>query len=98
MASLTNIEIINKLKPIESKIKAKNTFYREDIQLALNAIWGQGLSPDKKKEILSAMIGRTGVKIERSFYSSRIQNYEYGDRTYAFLDDLDTYRGIRERQ
>ncbi len=97
MATLTDLQIEEKLKNIENKIKAKNDFTREDIQNSLNAIYGYGFSPADKKDILKAMIKRTNVKIEGVFYTPRIRSMDYGDKTYSFLSDLETYRGIRER-
>ncbi len=94
---LTDLQIEEKLKKIETNIKAKNDFTREDIQNSLNAIWGNGFSVERKKEILTAMIKRSNVKIEGAFYSPRIRSYDYGDKTYSFLSDIETYRGIRER-
>jgi len=97
MASLSDIETEEKLKKIENSIKARNTFTREDIQNSLNAIWGYGFSIERKKEILTAMIKRSNVKIEGAFYSPRIRSNDYGDKTYSFLSDIESYRGIRER-
>ena len=94
---LTDLQIEEKLKKIETNIKAKNDFTREDIQNSLNAIWGNGFSIERKKEILTAMIKRSNVKIEGAFYSPRIRAYDYGDKTYSFLSDIETYRGVRER-
>ena len=97
MAILTDLQIEDKLKSIENKIKSKNDFTREDIQNSLNAIWGNGFSVERKKEILTAMIKRSGVKIEGAFYQPRIRSYGYGDKTYSFLSDIESYRGVRER-
>ena len=93
----TDLQIEEILKNIEKKIKAKNDFTREDIQNSLNVIYGYGFSIDRKKEILTAMIKRSNVKIEGAFYSPRIRSYGYGDKTYSFLSDILSYRGVRER-
>jgi hypothetical protein len=96
--ALTDIEIIEKLLPIEKRIRAKNDFSREDVQLSLNAIWGKGFSPDRKKQILKEMITRTGVKKIgiKTLYTPRAGLIE-GDKTMDFLSDLMSYQGVKER-
>ncbi len=98
MVSITDSEIVEKLKLMENKIKSKQNFSREDIQNCLNAVWGYGLSPNRKKEILKDMIVRTGVKKIglKTLYTPRVGLVE-GDKTLDFLSDLLSYRGVRER-
>jgi len=99
MAKLTEIEIQNKFKDIENKIKAKNNFTRTDIQEALNGIKGYGYSPDYKKEKLKEMIGRTGVKVIgiRTLYEPR-GNLKEEDKTMDFLKDIYSYSDVIERK
>jgi len=99
MAKLTEIEIQNKFKDIENKIKAKNNFTRTDIQEALNGIKGYGFSPDYKKEKLKEMIGRTSVKVigTRTILTPRDDLKEV-DKTMDFLKDIYSYSGVIERK
>lgn len=97
MADITLKYIQDKLKPVEKKIKAKMNFSREDVQLALNAIRGLGLSPDLKKQILTDLINGIGIKKIgiRTLYTPRIDLKEV-DKTMEFLSDLYSYRGVVE--
>ena len=99
MIKITEIEIQNKLKDIENKIKAKNNFTRADIQESLNKIRGYGFSPDYKKEKLSEMVTRTGIKDIgiRTIYTPR-EGLKEEDKTLAFLSDIYSYTGVIERQ
>ena len=98
MAALNDIQVAEKLLPIEKRIRNMNNFSRADVQDSLNAIWGNGYSPDKKKEILKDMIARTGVKNIgiRTLYTPRAGLTE-GDKTMDFLSDLMSYSGVKER-
>lgn len=98
MEKLSDLEIERKLEPIAKKIKAKNDFSRADVQEALNRIYGQGLSPDRKKEILKKMIEGTGIKKIglKTLYTPR-EDFREEDKTLKFLDDLYSYRGVVER-
>lgn len=98
MPKLTEIEIQNKFKNIEKKIKAKNNFTRADVQEALNKIRGYGFSPDYKKEKLKEMIERTGIKDIgiRTLYQPR-GDLKEEDRTNDFLRDIYSYIGVIER-
>lgn len=88
-----------KLKPIEDKIKFKNSINRSEIQDALDMIKGQGLSPDSKKAILKSMVGRTGVKKIgiRTILKPR-DDIEEEDTTYAFIGDIFSYKGVIEKE
>ena len=90
---------MEKLKPIEDKIKFKKSINRSDIQDALDMIKGQGLSPDSKKAILKSMVGRTGVKKVgiRTILKPR-DDIEEVDNTYAFLGDIYSYKGVIEKE
>ena len=99
MAKLTEIEIQNKFKNIENRIKTKNNFTRADIQEALNGIRGYGFSPDFKKEKLKEMIGRTGIKDIgiRTIFEPR-GNLKEVDKTMDFLKDIYSYSDVIERK
>jgi hypothetical protein len=96
---LTEAGIKIKLQDIESKIKQKNNFSREDVQTALNAIRGYGFSVDRKKEILKDMIARAGIKIIglKTLYTPR-QGLTETDKTLDFLSDIYSYHGVIERE
>lgn len=97
MTTLSDLEIKNKLKPIEDKIKFRKDFTRTDIQNALNEIYGQGLSPDNKCQILKSMVGRTGIKKIgiRTVYKPR-EDLKEVDKTYDFIKDIYSYKGVLE--
>lgn len=99
MSKPTEIEIQNKFKDIEKRIRAKKTFTRADIQEALDKIKGQGYSPDYKKQKLSEMIGRTEVKIigMKTVLEPR-GNLEEVDKTNDFLKDIYSYSDVIERK
>ncbi|MFA5151501.1 MAG: hypothetical protein WC554_02960 [Clostridia bacterium] len=98
MATLEDKQIETDLKDIESVMKNKKTLTREDIQKALDKIHGKKYSPEKKKEILKNLVIRTNVKVKG------IQNYFSGseelaivDKTFNFLNDLESYNGFMEK-
>jgi hypothetical protein len=95
---LSEVEIRNKLSDIEKKIKGKNDFTRADIQTALNQLRGYGYSPEYKKEKLTEMIRRTGVKEIgiRTTYTPR-EGLKETDKTNDFLKDIYSYIGVIER-
>ena len=97
MAKLSDLEIKNKLKNIEDKIKFKKNFTRTDIQNALDEIYGQGLSPSSKCQILKSMVDRTGIKDIgiRTVYKPR-ENLKEVDKTYDFIKDIYSYKGVLE--
>jgi len=96
---LTEAGIKIKLKDIESKIKQKNDFSREDVQIALDSIRGYGFSPYRKKEILKEMMVRIGIKIIglKTLYTPR-QGLTETDKTLDFLSDIYSYHGVIERE
>jgi hypothetical protein len=98
MVKLTEIEIQNKHKDIENRIKARDNFTRTDIQEALDKIKGYGYSPDYKKEKLKEMILRTEVKDIgiRTIFEPR-GNLKEEDKTFDFLNDIYSYIGVIER-
>ena len=97
MAKLTDIEIQDKFKNIENRIKTGGYFTRTDIQEALDKIRGYGYSPDFKKQKLSEMIKRTEVKIVgiRTTYTPR-EDLKEEDKTMDFLKDIYSYSGVIE--
>jgi len=99
MAKLTDIEIQNKFKNIENRIKTGGYFTRTDIQESLNKIRGYGYSPDYKKEKLKEMIGRTGVRDIgfKTLYQPR-GDLKEEDKTFNFLKDIYSYSDVIERK
>ena len=99
MAKLTDIEIQDKFKNIENRIKTGGYFTRNDIQEALDKIKGYGYSPDFKKQKLSELIKRTNVKVIgiRTIFEPR-GNLKEEDKTMDFLKDIFSYDGVIERQ
>jgi len=97
MTKLTDIEIQDKFKDIENRIKTGGNFTRTDIQEALDKIRGYGYSPDFKKQKLSEMIKRTNVKIVGigTTYTLR-EDLKETDKTYDFLKDIYSYSGVIE--
>jgi len=98
MVTLEDKQIEIDLKDIENTIRNKNKFDREDIQKALDKIYGKKYNPDRKKEILKNLIERTSVKIQgiqTIFNGNELENV---DKTYDFLKDLDSYRGFIEEE
>ena len=98
MATLEEKQIETDLKDIENLITGKKSFTREDIQNALNKIYGKKHSPDKKKEILTALITRTGVKVKgiKNMYTPS-EELSIEDKTFGFLNDLNSYQGFIEK-
>lgn len=99
MASLSEKQIEIDLKDIENDIKNKKSFTRADIQKALDKLYGKKLSPDSKKEILKKLISRTDVKkigISNT-YTTR-EELSLVDKTYGFLNDLNSYKGFIEKE
>ena len=94
---LSNKQIELKLKDIEDIIKSRDDFTRYNIQSALDSIKGMGLNINDKKMILKKMIERSGVKKIglKTSYEPR-QELKEGDKTFKFLDDILSYRGVIE--
>ena len=98
MATLEEKQIETDLKDIENLVKGKKSFTREDIQNALNKLHGKKHSPDKKKEILVSLITRTGVKVKGiNNYFAGNEELSMTDKTFGFLDDLNSYQGFIEK-
>jgi hypothetical protein len=99
MEKLDEAQIQQRLSKIEANIKMKNDFSREDIQNSINMLRYKGFSPERKRDILKQMIGRTGVKRIglKTLYTPRA-DHSIGeeDKTLKFLDDLYSYRGIKD--
>jgi len=97
MTKLTDIEIQDKYKNIENRIKTGGNFTRTDIQESLDKIKGYGYSPDFKKQKLSEMIKRTGVRVIgiRTTYTPR-EDLKEEDKTMDFLKDIYSYSGVIE--
>lgn len=90
---------MDELLDIEKRIKFNKCIERSDIQDALDMIKGQGLSPDSKKAILKSMVGRTGVKkISMVTVLKPRDEVEEVDNTYAFIEDIFSYKGVIEKE
>jgi len=97
MKKLSAKQIEDKLKVIEDGIKLKKDFTRHDIQSALDMLRGYEYTIEEKKKQLREMILRSGVKkigIKTS-YAPREELTEE-DKTFRFLDDILSYRGVIE--
>jgi len=90
--------IEDKLKETEYKIKNNNKLNRTDIEKAINLIINDVSSLDELKEHLGDFIKRSGVREIgfKTYYSPRNDLVEE-DRTLSFLDDIFSFRSVRER-
>ena len=99
MVKLEDKQIETNLKDLENKIKDKKSFTREDIQNALDKLKGQKINPDRKKEILTALITRTSVKVKGiKNYFANDEELSLVDKTFGFLNDLNSYQGFIEKE
>ena len=95
---LKAIQLEDKLKLIETKIKNKNNFNREDVQNAIHIAIKNCDNLRELKDTIKAMITRTGVvKIGfKTFYTPRTE-LEEENKTFGFLSDIKSYMGIRQK-
>ena len=99
MATLEDKQIETNLKDIENKIKDRKSITREDIQNALDKLKNQKINPDRKKEIITNLITRTFVKVKgiKNYFASD-EDLSMVDKTYEFLNDLNSYSGFIEKE
>ena len=96
---ITELKIIEKLMPIEKKIKANpRKFSREHLNHAIQTILYNCESFDELIEQLKKLTVRAGIKIigMKTLYTPR-GDLEEIDKTNDWIKDVLTYDGVRER-
>lgn len=96
---LTDLQIIEKLLPIENKIKANpKRFSREHLNRAIQLILYNVESFDKLIQHISGLLKRAGVRLIgiKTLYTPRADLEEI-DKTNDWIKDVLSYDGVRER-
>ena len=96
---LTELKIIDKLMPIEKKIKANpRKFSREHLNNAIQSILYECESFDELIEQLKKLTVRAGIKVigMKTLYQPR-GDLEEVDKTNDWIKDVLTYKNLRER-
>ncbi len=102
MAKLSDVQIEQKLKDIENRIKNRNDIYRGDIQEIINRIiydvssLGELEEQIRKLIVDRAKIQKFGVKTFLTPRAGREELYEK-DITLKFISDLPSYLRVKER-
>ena len=80
------------LQKVEDKLKSDRRLFREDIANCVNALKYKNMSVDEKKEAITDMIKRTGIKIigHSTMYTPRT-DWKEKDKTMDWLDDFESY-------
>lgn len=97
--NLSEQKIIDKLMPIEKKIKANiRKFSREHLNDAIQSILYDVESFDELIASLKALTKRAGIKVIgiKTLYTPRIDLDEV-DKTNDWIKDVLSYKGVRER-
>ena len=96
---ITQLQIIDKLMPVEKKIKANpRKFSREHLNNAIQSILYDVESFDELIEQIKKLTVRSGIKIIgiKTLYSPRLDLDEV-DKTNDWIKDVLSYKGVRER-
>ena len=108
MAKLSDVQIAEKCKNIESRIKQQNNVYRADIQDIINRIINSMESLPELERQIKSIVNRAGVKEfgNKTFYQPRAtdkdlrrEDYAKEDITFKFIEkgELLTFLKVKER-
>ena len=97
---ITELQVINKLMPVEKKIKANpRKFSREHLNNAIQTILYDVESFDELIEQIKKLTVRSGVRVigVRTLYTPRNDINDVVDKTNDWIKDVLSYPGVSER-